>query len=452
MNIFTKTLLMLAVPAALSAQNAKVQTAWRQLQDYRDSKDVSSLMKAKEAIDLATNHEDTKDKAKTWSYRGQVYYTLFEHALEQETNKAKKAKPAAKDMTPQQKADYESEMLTKAYGTVSTVDYEEAQKSLMQLITLDKEKVYQMDMVLLARNIQAHVNNLASGKFFAGKYLEAADYFEASYFATKMSSGGKTLDTAALTNALIAVQKARKAADDQKDEQKVKEYSGKIKEYNEKIINEKIATSYNYVSLYDIKLALKDSAGAASTLKQGRLLFPNDVDLLNRETDTYLQRGKDADALANLDKAIEKAPNSVILYMARGQVYDRQANPRDEQKRELDKPKNYEELMARAESNYKKVTELDAKNTDAWYSLGALYNGWANVQLLACDNLIKQAAKMKECEAKAVEKYMKAIDAFEKVTAINPTDKTTMRYLYKLYIRTEQNDKAAKMKEAIDKK
>ena len=71
---------------------------------------------------------------------------------------------------------------------------------------------------------------------------------------------------------------------------------------------------------------------------------------------------------------------------------------------------------------------------------------------MLCDNLIKQATKMKECEAKATEKYMKAITALEKVLELNQGDKGTMKYLHKLYIRTEQNDKANKINAEIDKK
>jgi len=87
MKVALKTLVVLCIPTIMAAQNAKVQTAWRQLQDYETSKDVSSLTKAKEAIDLATNHEDTKDKAKTWIYRARIYYALFKNALEQEDKK-----------------------------------------------------------------------------------------------------------------------------------------------------------------------------------------------------------------------------------------------------------------------------------------------------------------------------------------------------------------------------
>ncbi len=425
MKVILKTLAILAVPTMLTAQSAKVQTAWRQLQDYESSKDVSSLMKAKEAIDLATTNDDTKEKAKTWVYRAKIYYALFRNALEQEE---KKLASTISD---------KNERVTKAYGNVSTADYEEAGKAMEKAVNYDKDQAYQQDYGIVGMQMMGDVNNLAVGKYNVGKYLEAAEYFEASYFTTKMMGNGKK-DTASLTNALVCAQKAKDQA--------------KIKEYNEKMITEKVATAYNYNSLYDCKMALKDSVGALTALKDGRAAFPNDADLLNRETEYYLIRGKDTEALANLDKAIEKQPTVGVLWLARGSLYDKQANPVDAARKELPKPKNFDELMGKAETNYKKATELDPKNADAWYNLGALYNNWGGVESKRCDDLVKQATKLKECEALATDRFNKAIPALEKALEMHPGDRSIMVPLRKLYLLTNQSDKAQKMSDAMNKK
>lgn len=423
MKSLYKTLVALCVPVLMTAQSAKVQTAWRQLQDYESSKDVSSLMKAKEAIDLATTNDDTKEKAKTWVYRAKIYYALFRNALEQEE---KKLAASISD---------KNERVTKAYGNVSTVDYEEAGKAMEKAVNYDKDKAYQQDYGIVGMQMMGDVNNLAVGKYNVGKFAEAAEFFEASYLTTKMM--GKK-DTASLTNALVCAQKAKDQA--------------KVKEYNEKIIAEKVATAYNYNSLYDCKLALKDSAGALTALKDGRAAFPNDADLLNRETEYYLVRGKDTEALANLDKAIEKQPTVGVLWLARGSLYDKQANPVDAARKELPKPKNFDELMGKAETNYKKATEIDPKNADSWYNLGALYNNWGGVESKRCDDLVKQAAKLKECEALATDRFNKAIPALEKALEFHPGDRSIMVPLRKLYLLTNQSDKAQKMSDAMNKK
>ena len=194
MKKVSKFIIALSIPVAAFAQSAKVQTAWRSLQDYETSKDVSSLMKAKECIDLASNNEDTKEKAKTWVYRAKVYYALFKNNLEQEE---KKIQPTVTN---------KSERLTKAYGAVSTADYEEAGKAIEKAATLDKDKTYQTDFAMLGMQMLNDVNNLAVGKYNVGKYKEAMEYFEGSYEASKMM--GKK-DTSQLTNAIICAQKEK---------------------------------------------------------------------------------------------------------------------------------------------------------------------------------------------------------------------------------------------------
>ncbi|HTA63459.1 MAG TPA: tetratricopeptide repeat protein [Bacteroidia bacterium] len=417
MKKVSKFFIALSLPAVAFSQSAKVQTAWRSLQDYETSKDVASLMKAKECIDLASNNEDTKDKAKTWVYRAKVYYDLFKNNLEQEEKKV----PAT--------VTNKNERLTKAYGAVSTADYEEAAKAIEKAVPLDKDKAYQADFGMLSMQMFNDVNNLAIGKYNAGKYKEAMEFFETSFEASKMM--GKK-DTSQLTNALICAQRE-------------KDY-GKVKTYNQKAIDEKVATAYNYGNLSDAKMILKDTVGAIQTLQAGRVAFPTNVDLMNRETDYLMSKGKNQEALANLDKAIATDPKNGKFYLAKGIAYYSMANPRDvAAKKDLEKPKNYDEIMGNAEASYKKATELDPKLYEAWFNLGLVYNNWSIEQQKRCDDLIKQATKLKECEAKSTELINKAIPAFEKTIEISPNDTGTRKTLRKLYLMTNQPDKAEKV-------
>ena len=422
MKNIAKLFIALSIPAVAFSQSAKVQTAYRNLQDYETSKDVSSLMKAKEAIDMASNHEDTKEKAKTWVYRSKVYYDLFKNSLEQEEKKLSTVSD-------------KNERLTKAYGAVGTADYEEAGKAMEKAITLDKDKAYQADVAMLGMQMLNDVNNLAVGKYGAGKYKEAMEYFETSYEASK-AMGKK--DTSQITNALICAQK-------EKDKDK-------IIFFNQKAITENIATPYNFGNLFDTKMEMKDTSTALKVLTAGRAAFPNDVDLMNRETDYLMTKGKNQEALANLDKAIAKDPKNAKFYLAKGIAYYGMANPRDAaSKKELDKPKDYDDLMGKGETSYKKATELDPKLYEAWYNLGTLYNNWSTVWQKRCDDLVKQATKLKECEAKSSELINKAIPAFEKSIELNPNDKATMAHLNKLYLITNQPDKAEKMRAMMKK-
>ncbi|MEO8761914.1 MAG: hypothetical protein ABI388_10630, partial [Bacteroidia bacterium] len=166
MKKVAKLCIALSMPVVAFAQSAKVQTAWRSVQDYETSKDVSSLMKAKEAIDLASNNEETKEKAKTWYYRAKVYYNLYKNDLDQEEKKV----PAT--------VTNKNDRLTKAYGAVSTANYEEAGKATEKAVTLDKDKNYLNDLGMLGMQMFGDVSNLAIGKYNAGKYKEAMEFFE----------------------------------------------------------------------------------------------------------------------------------------------------------------------------------------------------------------------------------------------------------------------------------
>ena len=64
------SVLMVGAFTSSYAQNNKVVSAYNYMK-YDDELD-----KAKEAIDLAIKHEQTKGKAKTWMYRGHVYSKL----------------------------------------------------------------------------------------------------------------------------------------------------------------------------------------------------------------------------------------------------------------------------------------------------------------------------------------------------------------------------------------
>jgi tetratricopeptide (TPR) repeat protein len=192
----------------------------------------------------------------------------------------------------------------------------------------------------------------------------------------------------------------------------------------------------------------KDTTGALQSLKEGRVAFPNNIDLMNRETDYLLLKGKNEDAIANLDKAIVADPKNSKLYFAKGLAYFNIANPLDATKKKyLDKPKNYDDLMSKTEEAYKKAVELEPKLSEAWANLGSAYYLWGTEFQKRCDDLIKQATKLKECEAKTTDMNNKAITSFEKAIDLNPNDKVTMKYLERLYLITNQPDKAAKLKE-----
>jgi tetratricopeptide (TPR) repeat protein len=180
------------------------------------------------------------------------------------------------------------------------------------------------------------------------------------------------------------------------------------------------------------------------------------MSLLNSETNMFLARGKQAEALTNLKTSIEKDPKNAVLYLVTGNIYDNMANPKDKATgKDLDKPKEFDEYFKTAETNYLKAIELSAENKDlqynSLYNLGAMYNNYGGyLQNKKVEGKITDLQKLqKEQDAKSQEFYKKAIPYLEKALGLKPDDKATMVALRKLYLMTGDEVKGKEMNEKI---
>ena len=397
----------------LIAQPGKVQAAWRNLCDYESSFDTTSLLKANEAIQSALANEKTKDDAKTWLYKSKVELYLF-------------------------KEDYKkNELKNKSNADVKEISYQQcnakfiddATKSVQKTKELDKDKSYENDIKILYSQLVQELNNVAYSKYKARKFEDAALLFSDQYIITKQLG---IVDTNVLYNSVLCATKTGKH-----------ELS---KQYAELMINEKVANSFAYTSLFDAKLALNDSSGALEAIKAGRIAFPNDTYLMNKETEFFIQQGNGAKALENLNKAITANPNSSTLYLVRGNVYDNMANPA-----KGDKPLNFEELILKAEQDYKKSTELDPASFDAWYNCGAVYNNLGSFYQYKADAIPKMNAEQKALSEKAQDLFKKAVFNLEKAMNINANDVPTLTALRKLYLIIGDKAKSEQISEKLKK-
>lgn len=436
------------IPVFGIAQKSKVQTAWRSLNDYettvKDGKpDLVYLNKAKEAIDLALANEETKNQAKTHAYKARISYAYYQYNLSQELKKLEATTPD------------KNERAMLAYGNTSLTDFEAAAEELNKIQELDpkymetiKEGLTKgtamlgeddVKLVGVAMQLKMESGNIASGKYKAKKYDEAADYFYKTGFMNTLLY--KVKDTANFYNAAVSAGKAKNTA--------------KIIEYNKKMIDGKIASPYNYESMFTAYIVKGDSAAALDILKKGRVAFPTDMGLLNQETNQFLAKGKQQEALANLKAASEKDPNNALFFLVAGNIYDNMANPKDKTTgKDLDKPADFEELFKNAETNYTKAIELKPA-ADLFYNslfnLGAMYNNYGGYLQTKASNLtIAEAAKKgKEMEAKSQEYYKKAIPYLEQALTVKSDDKATMSALRKLYLMTGNQAKATEMNDKL---
>lgn len=446
--MINKTILLsacVALSTAAFSQKNKVQSAWRALSDYEstlsDKPDTSYLMKANRNIDLALKDESTKNQAKTHAYKARIMYYVYQYNLKEEN---KKLEATISDKNSRAEA---------AYGSSPVAEFETASSSLATIKTVDPKYFASIleivkggsgsnanddDLKLssVAMQLKLESSNIAVGKYKMKQYEQAADFFYASGSLNQLLSG--KIDTSAFYNACISAQKSKN--------------NGKIIEYNKKMIDMGIATPYNYQTIYDAKLAMGDNAGAQEYLMLGRKAFPNDVHMMNKETEMFLQKGDQQKALENLQSALAQDPNNAQLHLVLGNVYDNLANPKMVNGKDSTKPANYDDLVMKAADHYQKAVDLKPANQDSYfnalYNLGALYNNYgATLYNKAMEKAtIAQLAKIqKDIDAKSREYYKKAIPFLEQALSIKPDDRSSMIALRKLYALIGDEQKSKEM-------
>ncbi len=442
-------IVLATLPLLGIAQKSKVQTAWRNLNDYEstlsDKPDVAYLMKAKENIDLALSNDETKNTAKANAYKCRIMYYLYQYNLKQES---KKLETTLTDKNERAEAAYvatpisEFESAWVAINKIKEVDAKFFDK------TLGPKKVEadlgedELKLYSAANSMRIEASNIAVGKYKAKQFIDAADYFHKSAALNVLMTGKK--DTASYYNACICASKSKDIK--------------KIMFYNSEMIDNNIATAYNYQAIYESNMVNNDSAMALETLKKGRVAFPNDLFLMNRETEMYIQAGKQDLALVNLQKAIEKDPKNALLHFVLGDVYNSIANPKNKKGQDTTKPANYDELMVNAEKYYQSSIDLKSTNKDNYFNvlfnMGALhYNHGVTLynKSMAKTTITDLAKKQKEFEKQSGEFYKKAVPYFEQALSIKEEDASTMTVLRKLYYLVGNEAKGNEMNEKLKK-
>jgi tetratricopeptide (TPR) repeat protein len=393
---------------SVQAQSAKVVSARNYLNEFEKSNDIDYLNKAKEAIDLASQNPDTKDNAKTQVYRGQIYLTYFEKNLRTETEKLNTTitDPKKREMTGYQNTPVD--MLDIAY------------QAFTQAKSLDAKGNYGTEISNGVNKVAFYYNNKAAYDYNGKRFAESLTSFEKAY-----EMGGKK-DTNLLYNCALT-------ADRSGNYDKAKLYYGQM-------IEKKQGRANTYSSLVNVHLNAKDTVGGMAVLKKGRTEYPNDINLLISETNFYLKANKSAEALENLNQAIQTKPTEANLYLVRGNLHDNLGNPKDESGKDLEKPKDYEDRLKMAEADYKKAIELKPDYFDALYNLGVLYNNHG-VAIAKYADKITDNAKYAAENAKATDEFNKAMPILEKALQVKPKDRDTMKALKQIYARLQQLDK-----------
>lgn len=370
----------------VNAQNSKRVSAFNYM-------NYGELDNAQKAIDEASVHPDTKDDAKTWKYRGDIYTKIAE--------------------TKEDK-----------YKNLSANPLEEVVKSYGKVIELDVKKNYQTEAKQGLMRAAIQMQNKGIGDYNNKDYASALNNFEGSYNINKNYLA--KIDTAVLFNAALSAEKSNNLP--------------KAKSLYKDLIAVKYNGAKSYLYLAQVCNLDKDAAGAEQAIKEGRIAYPNDKALIIEELNIYLSTGKTAEAIANLKLAIEKDPKNEILYFNLGTLYDNMSSNKAGKTTDAE----IKDYSSKAVENYKKAIEIKENYFDALFNLGAFFFNDA-VKMNEVANAITDNKKYNTEMVKVDARFKESMPYFEKAKAVNTDDKASYKALLNslkaLYVRLGENEK-----------
>ncbi|SJZ86942.1 Tetratricopeptide repeat-containing protein [Porphyromonas circumdentaria] len=359
---FPIALAVLMGTAPAIAQKANVKGAERIADKKGDYKEARTLIKA------ALENDETKSDPKTWYVAGFVEESNFTL----ENNKQLKGE------TPD-RAVMNAALLDMFDYYVATVKMESPDGVKLGKYSKKIKDAFQINLLYFIN---------AGGYYMEQKnYTKALEAFDNFKQIKKMPMFAGTPFAAADSNSMMvdffSVINAYQTGD---------------KKLTVKLAEEIKSVDYRRNDLYQILsqtyLEMADTVNYVATMKEGLSLYPNEsyfsVNLIN----TLIQTGKSEEAIALLQKSIEKAPNNAQLYDVMGKLYE----PTDE---------------AKALQCFAKALEIDPSFTESNFNMGRVYYNQA-VAIKSGDKVDAATDK------KAEELFRKALPYLEKAYAGDP--------------------------------
>ncbi|PZF71755.1 tetratricopeptide repeat protein [Taibaiella soli] len=386
------------------------------------------LDEAQKAIDAAVLDESTKNDEKAWMTRGDVYLKLME---------------AGK--VPQDKA------------------IQEAANSYMKVVQIKPDyKTADMDTRLL--NIASSYYNTGITAYNNKQYPEAYNALELPVKIHDLDGGkrfaaNKSFDTVATEANRVRAYSA--FYDNKYDDAAI--ILNKLKD------NPITEEPNNYLMLAEIYSKQNNNAALIKAIEEGRKKYPNDANLRNQELNIYIKSGKTDELIKKLEDAVAAEKDDKVkaeLYFNLGNTYNNMAFPKDAAGKDMAKPANYTDMVAKAIAAYQNAIKLEPTKAEYQYNAGAVYFNQAtevNNKMNAItgntaadnkkfDDLKKQRDGYFTQALPYLEQTYNLLDA--KASSLSQDDKYTyqasMMALREIYSRTSQLDKAKAMKAKMD--
>lgn len=385
------TALIIAGTLASFAQNHLVVSAYNALRK-------GNLDEAVESIEPTIAHKKTKDEAKTWYYRGNIYLSL--HLTEKEE-----------------------------YMNLADNPLEISLESYKKALELDEKDKFKDDINDRLKYVSEQYFNKGVNEYKSKEYENASASFEKA--AELVKKYKDQIDT-------TAVYYTGNSADLAGNRDRALKYYSKAKELN-----------YDNVSLYSslsrLYTAKGDTAKALEILQEGKERYDNDFNLIITETNIYLAQGNSEKALDNLKIAVKKDTANPSIWFAVGTNYDKMMK---EQENDTVKQRMMEEAI----KAYEKALELKPDYYKPAFNLGAIYvNRAAELQSMANNLPLSETEKYNAMKKEADSMLKKALPQLELAHKIKPGDINTMTSLKEIYARLNETEKLKEISQELQK-
>jgi tetratricopeptide (TPR) repeat protein len=341
---------------------------------------------AKASIDKAVQNEKTIGDAKTWFYRGNIYYDI---GVSIDSNYRKL------DPDP--------------FG-VAFESYKKAKE-------LDAKGEFTDDIQKYTIAVGEGYYNMGVINYNESKFRDAALNFEKAF---NVSIAVNKVDTSALVNAAVSAAQGNDLS--------------MSKAYYLRLIEMGVEKADIYASLAEIYKVEGDTAMALQTVKKGRVVYPEDFNLLIAETNIYLATNEKEKAMTNLEAALKMDSTNPSIFFAVGTIYDQVGN------------------VDKAISAYENAIMLNPVYFEANYNLGALYvNQAADILDKANDLPLDAVAQYDQEKARADVMLEKSVPYLEKALELSPDDTNTMVSLKEIYTRLGMTEKLQSINEKLKK-
>lgn len=411
-------LIALTVTVSAEAQKKNIQSASNSLK----YKEYSEALKY---IDEALNDPSTKDDPKAWYIKGLIYMNMQNDPGYKADDPYKKAvEPYMKVL--EIKPGYESNNVKQGLQFAAYNYYNESVQAY-------NNKKYPEAYNLSKFTVDIH--NAQDGKLF---------------------EGNKSFDTVAAGAAVINAYSAYYGKDMDNALPALHALKDNPIEGNASI----------YLMLADIYRNQDNTAKELEIIEAARAKYPSNENVRNEELNYYIRTNQQDKLLKKLKDAVASEPNNPIYQYNLANAYTNMAFPKDADGNSMDKPENYDQLLADAEAGFKKALDADPDNMGYHYDMGVLYynqsaevtNDMNQVTGTSAEddkkwNALKE--KRNALFAKAMPYFEKIVNTFEpKFDKLSNDDKSiyvnSLRAMREMYAKQNMLDKSKELKEKID--